>query len=413
MERFRRRAAARGRERPRRGFIATRCCCCRKACRRHRQCRRRDHRRHRSLGSRLSRQLAGPDHRHDGRMGELPASATTRTPGTTNEVSANGSATTTSCSPRKPTTSKMQIIRRLEHRGSVLVQGPPGTGKTHTIGNLIGHLLAQGKSILVTAQTAKALRVVRDKIPEMLQPLAVSVLGSDQGARQQLASSINAITERLTRDSAQDLLQKADRLAAERCRLLSESRQLTDRLRQALDNEYRQIVVGDERYTPADAARRVAAGSLSDGWIPAAGRARQRPVPGRAGAGAAVCPRHRLDDRGRPGCAPPAAGTGAIAFAAAVRADAGRATSTCSPMVDLTAGRRALATRPMRGSEVARGPRRASSPAEFSDGPAPPGVASLRDCSPASMAAASAFIFIFLLLTIYFYLLCILNLSNL
>jgi very-short-patch-repair endonuclease/DNA polymerase III delta prime subunit len=164
---------------------------------------------------------------------------------------------------------QMQIIRRLEYRGSVLVQGPPGTGKTHTIGNLIGHLLAQGKSILVTAQTAKALRVVRDKVPEMLQPLAVSVLGSDQGARQQLASSINAITERLTRDSAQGLLQKADRLAAERCRLLSESRQLADRLRQALDNEYREIIVGEERYTPADAARRVAAGSLSDGWIPA------------------------------------------------------------------------------------------------------------------------------------------------
>ena len=51
---------------------------------------------------------------------------------------------------------QMQIIRRLERSGSVIVQGPPGTGKTHTIGNLIGHLLAQGKSILVTAQTAKA-----------------------------------------------------------------------------------------------------------------------------------------------------------------------------------------------------------------------------------------------------------------
>lgn len=74
---------------------------------------------------------------------------------------------------------QLQIIRRLDKSGSVIVQGPPGTGKTHTIGNLIGHLLAQGKSILVTAQTAKALRVVRDKVPEMLRPLAVSVLGSE------------------------------------------------------------------------------------------------------------------------------------------------------------------------------------------------------------------------------------------
>jgi type IV secretory pathway ATPase VirB11/archaellum biosynthesis ATPase len=104
---------------------------------------------------------------------------------------------------------QLQIIRRLEHSGSVIVQGPPGTGKTHTIGNLIGHLLAQGKSILVTAQTAKALRVVRDKVPEILRPLAVSVLGSDQDARRHLESAIGSITERLTGDSAAGLLDKA------------------------------------------------------------------------------------------------------------------------------------------------------------------------------------------------------------
>ncbi|CAG9931402.1 AAA domain-containing protein [Candidatus Nitrotoga arctica] len=78
---------------------------------------------------------------------------------------------------------QLQIIRRLNHSGSVLVQGPPGTGKTHTIGNLIGHLLAQGKSILVTAQTAKALRVLLGEVPKELQPLCVSVLGSDNDAR--------------------------------------------------------------------------------------------------------------------------------------------------------------------------------------------------------------------------------------
>ena len=44
---------------------------------------------------------------------------------------------------------QLQIAKRLESYGAVLVQGPPGTGKTHTIGNLIGHLLAQGKSVLV------------------------------------------------------------------------------------------------------------------------------------------------------------------------------------------------------------------------------------------------------------------------
>src|SRR2546427_12624831 len=128
---------------------------------------------------------------------------------------------------------QIRIARQLEEYGGVIVQGPPGTGKTHTIGNLIGHLLAQGKSILVTAQTAKALRVVRDKVPEVLQPLAVSVLGSDQNARRQLESSIGSITERLTRDTADSLLQKAQQVEAERKKLLSQSKQLSHKLREA------------------------------------------------------------------------------------------------------------------------------------------------------------------------------------
>src|SRR6266705_1992422 len=36
---------------------------------------------------------------------------------------------------------QIRIARQLEEHGGVLVQGPPGTGKTHTIGNLVGHLL--------------------------------------------------------------------------------------------------------------------------------------------------------------------------------------------------------------------------------------------------------------------------------
>ncbi len=163
---------------------------------------------------------------------------------------------------------QLQIIRRLEHSGSVIVQGPPGTGKTHTIGNLIGHLLAQGKSILVTSQTAKALRVVRDKVPSVLQPLAVSVLGSDQNARKQLESSIGSITERLTGDTAESLLQKARGFELERKRLLAQSKKLSHKLREALENEYREIVVGERRFAPSDAARFISAHRSTYDWIP-------------------------------------------------------------------------------------------------------------------------------------------------
>lgn len=46
---------------------------------------------------------------------------------------------------------QLEIAERIEKYNAVVVQGPPGTGKTHTIANLLGHFLAQGKNILVTS----------------------------------------------------------------------------------------------------------------------------------------------------------------------------------------------------------------------------------------------------------------------
>ena len=166
---------------------------------------------------------------------------------------------------------QIQIIKRLSHSGSVLVQGPPGTGKTHTIANLIGHQLAQGKSILVTAQTAKALRVLRDKVPEVLRRLCVAVLGSDQDARRQLETSIGSITERLTTETSASLAARATGLRQRRKELLTESKVLQRDLREALENEYREIAVDERRFTPSDAARYVKAHGAQHAWIPGPG----------------------------------------------------------------------------------------------------------------------------------------------
>lgn len=50
---------------------------------------------------------------------------------------------------------QVNIIRRLEDSDGVVVQGPPGTGKTHTIANVICHMLATGKRVLVRRLTAR------------------------------------------------------------------------------------------------------------------------------------------------------------------------------------------------------------------------------------------------------------------
>jgi hypothetical protein len=75
-----------------------------------------------------------------------------------------------------------RIVEALNRRRGVLVQGPPGTGKSHTIANLICHLLATGKRVLITAETARALRVLKDKLPKEIHPLCVSLLGQSGDA---------------------------------------------------------------------------------------------------------------------------------------------------------------------------------------------------------------------------------------
>jgi very-short-patch-repair endonuclease len=82
------------------------------------------------------------------------------------------------------------IARRLAQHRNVAVQGPPGTGKTHTIRNLICHLMANGKRVLVVAQKEDPLRVLRDGLPEGVRSLCLAVLGrtTDQLVQLQLAA---------------------------------------------------------------------------------------------------------------------------------------------------------------------------------------------------------------------------------
>src|SRR5215472_6867499 len=117
---------------------------------------------------------------------------------------------------------QIRIAKQLEEHGGILVQGPPGTGKTHTIGNLIGHLLAQGKSVLITSHTTKVLRMVRHHIVPELRPLCVSVLESDLDSRKQLESAVGSIAERLGSVEAGTLEQQSCSLEVERRDLLQQ-----------------------------------------------------------------------------------------------------------------------------------------------------------------------------------------------
>ena len=75
---------------------------------------------------------------------------------------------------------QLQIALEIYNDDAIEVQGPPGTGKTHTIANLIGHFLADGKTVLVSSEKKKALTVLKDKLDENLQSLCVPVFEDNQ-----------------------------------------------------------------------------------------------------------------------------------------------------------------------------------------------------------------------------------------
>lgn len=163
---------------------------------------------------------------------------------------------------------QFEIAHRLRTQKTVLVQGPPGTGKTHTIANLIGALLAQGKTVLVTSQASKPLRVLREKIVPDLQPLCVSVVSGDEAGRRQLEASVNGITARLGSDSLQRLEVESNRLAAERYQLINRIESLREDIFKAANAEYRTITIGDTEISPSNAARFVRKNRESSNWIP-------------------------------------------------------------------------------------------------------------------------------------------------
>ncbi len=84
--------------------------------------------------------------------------------------------------PKPANEAQIRIVETLNRQEGVIVQGPPRTGKSHTIANLITHLLTSGQKILVTSQTPRALKVVKEKLSDEIQALCVNLLGSDDGA---------------------------------------------------------------------------------------------------------------------------------------------------------------------------------------------------------------------------------------
>ncbi|MBB6444486.1 AAA domain-containing protein [Bacillus benzoevorans] len=115
--------------------------------------------------------------------------------------------------PLEANEEQKRIIENIKTRNGVLVQGPPGTGKSHTIANLISHLLASGKRILITSETARALNVLKDKIPHELQNLCVSLLGADTKSFKDLETVVQYISNTKDTWQPEEIMDEMNRLS--------------------------------------------------------------------------------------------------------------------------------------------------------------------------------------------------------
>lgn len=161
-----------------------------------------------------------------------------------------------------------EIARQLAVHSGVTVQGPPGTGKSHTIANLVSHLLAQGKRVLVTSHTEKALRVLKDKIPEQIRPLCVPLLGADRQSLQEIENAIRIIQDQLASTDPDALAREVEDLWRD---VQAERSQIAEhrlRLRSAAEQEHTPLLWQGQSLPRPEVARRVGEGEGSHGWLP-------------------------------------------------------------------------------------------------------------------------------------------------
>ncbi|HLT11917.1 MAG TPA: AAA domain-containing protein [Micromonosporaceae bacterium] len=165
---------------------------------------------------------------------------------------------------------QMRIIERLRGNNGVVVQGPPGTGKTHTIANLISALLAEGQRVLVTSQKAQALRVLRDKLPDEVARLCVSITDLERGGSAELEGSVKAMSNRYANFDPKAHADEVARSAQRRAELLAKVESLTDQVRALRETEthvHPAVAPGYEG-TLGEIARRLRAAAPRCDWMP-------------------------------------------------------------------------------------------------------------------------------------------------
>ena len=171
--------------------------------------------------------------------------------------------------PKPSNEEQRRILDKTRFSSGVLVQGPPGTGKSHTIANLICHLLATGQRTLITAKTPRALKVLERLLPEEMRPLCINLLGSGLEEKRSLEASVRAVlqkNEQWKESYAQREIQKREEALY---RLRQEKAEIEKRLRAIRESEIHPQSIADGAYrgTAAQIAQAVVKDEETYSWF--------------------------------------------------------------------------------------------------------------------------------------------------
>lgn len=147
--------------------------------------------------------------------------------------------------PLKSNPDQRRVAKALEHHSLIVVQGPPGTGKSETIANLICHLVAQGKTVLLSSQKNKALEVVAERLNNLgIKYLAMTLLRGDKESRQRLVTELQTLDGYLQQYPASVLEGRRKQLNGE----LTESQRHLSAIQKEFEKQWQEERDKSEKY---------------------------------------------------------------------------------------------------------------------------------------------------------------------
>lgn len=162
---------------------------------------------------------------------------------------------------------QLAILQHVDCHAHTIVQGPPGTGKTHTAAALITHLLAQGKRVLVTAHTDRALAEVRGKLPVQMRDLCVSVAGASRDNFDDLKLSMERIAAAADDHDAPGARRRVEASNARVAELRAARARVGEKLLRRREQEVTRHLVGSYQGTLTELIQRYRSEATRFGWM--------------------------------------------------------------------------------------------------------------------------------------------------